>query len=190
MKVIAFNGSAREKGNTYYLLNKVLDQLKKASIETKLIHLGNHPVQGCKACYKCKENKNNRCVLKDDPMNDYIKEMQEADGILLGSPTYCANVSTNMQAFLERAAFVSRANKDIFKYKVGAGVVAVRRCGGTAVFSTLNKFFLITQMIVPGSSYWNVGFGLNPGDVKNDEEAMRTMIDLGDNMAWLLKKLM
>lgn len=190
MKVIAFNGSPRKYGNTFHLLNIVLEQLKKQSIETKLIWLGQKPLQGCIACYRCKENKNKQCALANDPVSEYIKEMQEADGILLGSPTYCAGVSANMRALIERAVFVSRANdNNIFKHKVGASVVAVRRCGAATVFSSLNYFFLVTQMIVPGSSYWNMGVGLHPGDVKSDREGINTMIDLGDNIAWTLHKL-
>ena len=189
MKVIAFNGSARKTGNTTILLNFVLDELKKKKIETELIQLAGKPLQGCIACYKCFKNKDKRCAVKKDALNEYLQKMIEADGILLGSPTYFADISAVMKALIERCGMVSRANGDLLKRKVGAGVVAVRRVGAIHAFSSLNYFFLIGQMIVPGSSYWNVAIGRDPGEVKNDEEGVQTMKTLGVNMAWLLKKL-
>ena len=189
MKVIAFNGSARKTGNTTILLNFVLDELKKKKIETELIQLAGKPLQGCIACYKCFQNKDKRCAVKKDALNEYLQKMIEADGILLGSPTYFADISAGMKALIERCGMVSRANGDLLKRKVGAGVVAVRRVGAIHAFSSLNYFFLIGQMIVPGSSYWNVAIGRDPGEVKNDEEGVQTMKTLGVNMAWLLKKL-
>jgi len=189
MKVIAFNGSARKTGNTTILLNLVLDELKKKKIETELIQLAGKPLQGCIACYKCFKNKDKRCAVKKDTLNEYLQKMIEADGILLGSPTYFSDISAAMKALIERCGMVSRANGDLFKRKVGAGVVAVRRAGAIHAFSSLNYFFLIGQMIVPGSSYWNVAIGRDPGEVKNDEEGIQTMKTLGQNMAWLLKKI-
>ena len=189
MKVIALNGSARKTGNTTILLNLVLDELQKKKIETELIQLAGKPLQGCIACYKCFKNKDKRCAVKKDALNEYLQKMIEADGILLGSPTYFADISAGMKALIERCGMVSRANGDLLKRKVGAGVVAVRRVGAIHAFSSLNYFFLIGQMIVPGSSYWNVAIGRDPGEVKNDEEGVQTMKTLGVNMAWLLKKL-
>ncbi len=115
--------------------------------------------------------------------------MAEADGIILGSPTYFSMMTSEMKALIDRAGFVARGNDDLFQRKVGAAVVAVRRAGGIPTFDAINHFFLISQMIVPGSSYWNVGIGLRPGDVEKDEEGLETMDDLGRNMAWLIKKL-
>jgi multimeric flavodoxin WrbA len=189
MKVVAFNGSPRKNGNTFLLLQMVLDELKKHDIETKLIQLGSEALQGCIACYGCKKNMDQKCVLKNDKMNEYIAEMLKADGIILGSPTYLCNVTSNMKSLLDRAGLVAKVNNDMFKYKVGATVVAVRRCGAAHVFNSLNYFFLISQMFVPGSTYWNMGIGLEPGDVKEDTEGLRTMENLGKNMAWLLKKI-
>jgi len=189
MKVVAFNGSARKDGNTAILLNTVLEELKNEGIETELIQLSGKALQGCIACYKCFENKNKRCAVEKDEMNSFIQKMLEADGIVLGSPTYFSDVSTNMKALIERCGMVARANGDMFKRKAGAGVVAVRRAGAMHVFSSLNYFFLIGQMIVPGSSYWNLGIGREPGEVKNDNEGMQTMVNLGKNMAWLIKKV-
>lgn len=189
MKVVAFNGSARKDGNTAILLNAVLEELKKEGIETEMIQLAGRSLRGCIACYKCFENKNRRCAVEKDEMNSYIAEMIEADGILLGSPTYFSDVTTNMKAIIERCGMVARANGDMFIRKVGAGVVAVRRAGATHVLSSLNFFFLIGQMIIPGSSYWNLAVGREPGEVRNDNEGMQTMINLGKNMAWLMKKI-
>jgi multimeric flavodoxin WrbA len=189
MKVVAFNGSARKDGNTALLLNTVLEELKKEGIGTELVPLAGRPLQGCIACYKCFENKNRKCAVEKDEMNAHIQKMLEADGILLGSPTYFSDVSATMKALIERCGMVARANGDMFRRKAGAGVVAVRRAGATHVLSSLNYFFLIGQMVIPGSSYWNLGIGREPGEVKNDNEGIQTMVDLGKNMAWLLKKM-
>jgi multimeric flavodoxin WrbA len=189
MKVIAFNGSARKQGNTAILLNHVLDEIKSEGIETELYELAGSPVRGCIACYQCFKNKDLRCAVKDDVINECIEKMIGADGIILGSPTYFADVTAGTRALIERSGLVARANGDIFKRKVGAGVVAVRRAGAIHAFSSLNHFFLIGQMIVPGSSYWNIGFGREIGEARNDHEGIQTMKTLGQNMAWLLKKL-
>ena len=189
MKVVAFNGSARKDGNTAILLNAVLDELKREGFETALVQLAGKSLQGCIACYKCFENKNKKCAVEKDEMNSYIEEMIGANGILLGSPTYFSDVSASMKALIERCGMVARANEDMFRRKAGAGVVAVRRAGATHVLSSLNYFFLIGQMIIPGSSYWNLAIGREPGEVRNDNEGMQTMISLGRNMAWLIKKI-
>jgi multimeric flavodoxin WrbA len=189
MKVIAFNGSPRKTGNTSILIRAVLDELEKEGIETETIQLGGQALQGCMACMKCLKEKNRRCANKDDAMNEYIAKMIEADGILLGSPTYFADVSTEVKALIDRAGYVARVNGSLFKRKVGAAVVAMRRCGSVHAFDTMNHLFTISEMIIPGSSYWNMGVGLKPGDVREDKEGMETMRILGENMAWLLKKL-
>ena len=189
MNVVAFNGSARKDGNTAILVNTVFKELKKAGIKTGLVQMAGKKIHGCIACGKCFENKDRRCAVKGDILNDCIEKMLDADGIILASPTYFADVSASMKALIERAGFVARANDDMFRYKAGAAVVAVRRAGAIHAFDTLNHFFFISQMIVPGSSYWNIGMGLAPGDVKKDKEGLATMKTLGTNMAWLMKKL-
>ena len=189
MKVVAFNGSARKDGNTAILIKQVFSSLEKKGIQTEMVQLARKKIRGCIACYKCFSKKNNQCVVKSDAMNEYIEKMLKADGIILASPTYFADVSAEMKALIDRAGLVSRANGDLFKRKVGAAVVAVRRGGAVHVFDTINHFFLIGQMIVPGSIYWNMGFGLDKGDVKKDDEGLKTMKILGENMAWLLKKV-
>jgi multimeric flavodoxin WrbA len=189
MKVVAFNGSARKDGNTAILIRKVFAELEAEGIETELVQLAGKPIKGCIACAKCYKNKDKRCAVDNDVINECIEKMVEADGIILGSPTYFSDVSTEMKALIDRAGFVARANSDMFQRKPGAAVVAVRRAGALHVFDSINHFFLISQMIVPGSFYWNVGIGLNPGDVEQDSEGMETMQILGKNMAWLLKKI-
>ncbi|MDP3427422.1 MAG: flavodoxin family protein [Humidesulfovibrio sp.] len=189
MKVLAINGSARLNGNTAIMLNTALAELSAAGIETELVQLGPKGLQGCIACYKCFENKDKRCAVEEDKMNKYIEKMLAADGILLGSPTYFADVTTNMKSLMDRSGMVSRANGDMFSRKAGAAVVTARRGGAIHTFDTLNHFFFIGQMVVPGSSYWNMGYGREPGQVSGDEEALATMRTLGQNMAWLLKKI-
>ena len=189
MKVIAFNGSAREEGNTSILINYVLNELQKEGIETEVFNLRGKKIRGCMACYKCFENKDRRCSVKNDILNECIEKMLQADGIILGSPTYFTDVSTEIKALIDRSGLVAIANDDMFKRKLGAAVVAVRRAGSIHVFGTMNNFFLINQMIIPGSSYWNMGIGHDRGDVESDEEGISTMKKLGKNMAWLLKKI-
>jgi multimeric flavodoxin WrbA len=189
IKVVAFNGSARKGGNTAILLRYVLNEMENEGIETELIELSGAVIHSCHACRKCSQNKDRRCAQRDDMGNELIDKMAMADGILLGSPTYVADISPEIKALIDRACLVSKTNGGLFRRKLGAAVVAVRRAGAIHAFDTLNHFFLINEMIVPGSSYWNIGIGLEPGDVEKDEEGIRTMKTLGQNMAWLLKKL-
>ena len=189
MKVVAFNGSARKDGNTAILIQRVLRILEQEGIETELIQLAGQQIRGCSACGVCGKVKNRQCKIVDDNVNLYIEKMAQSDGIILGSPTYFSMMTPEMKALIDRAGFVARANFEMFKRKVGAAVVAVRRAGGIPTFDAINHFFLINQMIVPGSSYWNIGIGLNKGDVEKDEEGIETMDYLGINMAWLLKKI-
>ena len=189
MKVVLFNGSPRSDGNTTQCLNVVMDELKTVGIEVEYIWIGMDKIQGCISCYQCAKNKDKKCGVKTDKLNEYLEKMLEADGIVLGSPTYFADTSTRMKALIERAGLVSKVNGDLLKHKVGSAGVAVRRAGATHVFSSIIYFFLINQMFVVGSSYWNLGVGLNPGDVMKDEEGIQTFKDLGKNMAYLLQKL-
>ncbi len=188
MKVVAFNGSPRKEGNTRDAISIVLGELNAEGIETELIQLGGADIRGCKACMKCFELKNRLCIQKDD-LNGFVEKMIGADGIIIGSPTYFANVSTEVKALIDRAGLVARANDMMLKRKVGAAVVAVRRAGGTDVYSAINYFFGINSMIIPGSIYWNLGIGRNPGELMKDEEGTATFRSLGENTAWLLKKL-
>jgi len=187
MKVIAFNGSPRPDGNTAILLNHVLAPIKAKGIETEVYQLGGKNIHGCRACYDCRKKKNGRCTFDDDIANECIAKMVEADGIILGSPTYFADLTPETKALIDRAGFVTRSNGELLRRKVGAAVIAVRRAGELHAFDSINHFFLICQMIVPGSSYWNVGFGREKGEVEKDEEGLNTMQVLGENMAWLME---
>lgn len=189
MKIVAFNGSARKDGNTAILLKSVLKVLETEGLETELVQLAGENIHGCTACRSCFDTKNQRCIIEDDNVNAYIQKMTMAEGILLGSPTYFGMMSPQMKALIDRAGFVARANPDMLRYKIGAAVVAVRRAGAMTTFDAINHFFLINQMIIPGSSYWNIGIGNKIGEVETDKEGMNTMNDLGRNMAWLLKKV-
>jgi len=189
VKVIAINGSPRKNGNTALLIDTVFAELKKEGIETEHVQLGGKKIHGCTACMKCFENQNKRCSIDNDILNVLVPKMLEADGIIIGSPTYFANVSSEVKALIDRAGLVAIANGYMLKRKVGAAVVAVRRAGATDTFDAINKFFFINQLIVPGSVYWNLGLGKEEKEVKNDEEGLNTMKILGENMAWLLRKI-
>jgi len=190
MKVVAFNGSPRKDGNTSILIEKVLEPIRSEGIETETVQVGGNLIRGCTACYQCRQKKNSRCVVEGDIINDCIAKMQAADGILLGCPTYFADLTTEMKALIDRAGFALRgAGGEALRRKVGAAVVAVRRCGSLHTFDSINHFFLINQMIVPGSSYWSMAVGREKGDVNKDEEGLTTMRVLGENMAWLMKKI-
>ncbi|WMW21182.1 flavodoxin family protein [Methanolobus mangrovi] len=189
MKVIAINGSPRKEGNTASLLKELTSKLEAEGIETETIHIGGKKVHGCTACMTCFEKKNGLCVFDDDGINECITKMKDADGIVIGSPTYFADVNTETKALIDRAGFVSIASGGLFSRKVGAAVIAVRRAGAVHAYDSINHLFGITNMITVGSSYWNLGVGLNPGDVNEDAEGMQTMGNLALNMAWLLKKI-
>lgn len=189
MKVLAIGASARKNGNTKILLEAVLAPLREAGAQSELVELAGTNPKGCKACFVCIKKKDGTCAIKDDIVNECVEKMTLADAILLGSPTYFADVSTEMKAVIDRCGMVGRANGDLYKRKLGAAVVAVRRAGSIHAFDTMNHFFQISQMIIVGSSYWNIGIGREKGEVAGDDEGMKTMRDLGENMAWLLQKI-
>jgi multimeric flavodoxin WrbA len=189
MKAVAFNGSPRKAGNTEYLLRKVLEPIGEAGIETELVHIGGSQIRGCIACYKCRENKNSKCSIATDMVNDCIATMIEADAIILGSPTYFAGMTSEMKALIDRAGFVAGSNGRLFSRKIGAAVVVNRRGGATSVMDSINHMFLMSRMIVPGSTYWNFGVGRDKGDVAGDAEALANMKDLGETIAWLITSL-
>ena len=164
MNVVAFNGSSRKDGNTDRLLRIVLGELQREGVKTEYVEMAGKRVRGCTACYRCVDRQDGRCVLDDDPVNEWIEKMIVSEGILLGSPVYFADLSASMKALIERAGMVARANGDLLRRKVGAAVVAVRRAGAVHTFDSMNHFFLISQMIIPGANYWNVGIGREKGE--------------------------
>ena len=187
MKVVAFNGSPRKEGNTVTLIRQVFKMLEEENIECELVHLAGR-INGCRSCFACLKNRNGRCAFDDDILNECLSKIEEADGIIIGSPTYFAGLTPETKALIDRAGLALGMTGRL-KRKVGAAVVAARRAGAIHVFDSINAFFLISQMIVPGSTYWNIGIGRDPGDVGNDAEGLRTMDALGQNMAWLIKQL-
>jgi len=189
MKVVAFNGSPRKDGNTSILIRRAFTRLEAEGIECDLVQVGGKAIRGCTACMKCRERKNRRCSIESDMLNECIAKMDAADGIIIGSPTYFAGVTAETAALIDRAGYVAKGNDGMLRRKAGAAVIAVRRAGALNVFNAINAFFLINEMIIPGSSYWNLGVGREIGEVEKDDEGMQTMETLGAGMAWLLKKL-
>jgi len=189
MKVTAFNGSPRPDGNTSIMIQAAFEPLRAAGIQTEVVQVGGRDIRGCRACYQCFSRKDGRCVFQDDIANECLARMASSDAIILASPTYFADLTSETKALIDRCGYVARANGDMLQRKVGAAVVAVRRAGAMHAFDSINHFFLIGQMIIPGSSYWNIGVGRAKGEVEQDEEALATMQALGRNMAWLLKKI-
>ena len=190
MNVLAINGSPRKNGNTHHLLTEVLSVMNKKGIGSELIHIGGKKLNGCVACMKCKDKKDGFCHKKNDLINEIIPKMVKADAILIGSPVYFADITSEVKALIDVAGYALRATgNNPLKHKVGAAVIAVRRAGAIHSFDTINHFFLINEMIIPGSSYWNIGIGREKGEVLEDEEGIKTMHTLGKNMAWLLNKI-
>ena len=187
MKVIGINGSARKDGNTAILIRKVFEELNNAGIKTELIQLADKEIQPCHACFACKGQGN--CALKNDGFVEIFHKLAEADGLILGSPVYSADVSAKMKAFLERGGVVVATNPGLLRHKVGASVAAVRRGGGLTAVDTMNHFMLNKEMLVVGSTYWNMVYGKNAGEVLDDEEGMANMRNLGENMAAIIKKI-
>lgn len=190
MKVVAFSGSARRDGNTALLVRTAFEPLEAAGVECELLQLAGKRVRGCTACMKCAEAKDGACVgVRDYISEECIPRALAADGIIIASPVYFADVTTETKALIDRLGYASRQGGNMLARKVGAGIIAVRRGGAIHAFDTVNHLFLISEMIVVGSSYWNIGVGRAPGEVAHDEEGMRTMRTLGANMAWALERL-
>ena len=189
MKVLALNGSPRKNGNTAALLEKVLSPLIEAGWETETVQIGGQKIQGCRGCLKCAEKKNRRCVFDNDILNGVLEKMLAADAMILGTPCYFTDMSAEMKALVDRAGFVAFVNGGLFQGKIGAAVVAAGRGGATHAFDSINHMFLMSRMIVPGSTYWNMGYGSNEKDVLNDSYGMENMNHLGRTIAWLGKAI-
>ncbi len=189
MKAVAFNCSPRKDGNTAHMLKTVLAKIEKEGIETELVQVGGKTLNGCRACGACKKNQDMKCVFGDDEMNDFIEKMATADAIIIGSPTYFSDMTAECKALIDRGGFVLRGNGNPLKRKVGAAVSAVRRAGGIHVIDGIQHFFTINEMYVASSSYWNMSLAAAPGDHEKDAEGVKTMETLGENIAYLMKKL-
>ncbi|MGE4275487.1 MAG: flavodoxin family protein [Candidatus Methanomethylophilaceae archaeon] len=189
MKVVAFNGSPRKDGNTAAMIKMALGILESEGIQTEFVQLGGNLIRGCQGCGSCRKNQDMRCVFDDDIINECIIKMREADGIIIGSPTYFADLSVETKALIDRCGYVSRSNGNFLSRKVGAALCSVRRAGSIHVLDSINHFFLINDMIIPGSSYWNMTLSLQPGDFEKDQEGVDTIHRLAENIAWLLKRI-
>lgn len=187
MKVVAINGSPKANGNTALALKTVGAELQAQGIEFEILQVGGKVIRGCIGCGACSKSRDEKCVFTDDIVNEYLQIMKAADGILLGSPVYFADMSGTLKCFLDRVFYVSGANGNLFRHKVGASVAAVRRAGGVPTLDQLNKYILYAEMVMPGSTYWNMLYGRVPGDGDSDGEGLQTMRSLGQNMAWIMK---
>lgn len=186
MKVVTINGSPKRSGNTAFALDTVSGVLRGAGIETSRIEMGTAAIHGCIACGRCAREQDRRCVFDDDLVNRHMDELLEADGIIVGSPVYYAGINGTLKCFLDRVFFVAGQGGGLFRHKVGAAVVAVRRGGEVAAFDQLIKYFTISEMYVPSGTYWNMVFGAQPGEAAGDPEGVQNMQRLGENMAWLM----
>ena len=189
MKIVAFAGSPRAKGNTRNMLDQFARFAKDFGIETEIIDVPKAKPLACTACMGCLKNKNQKCVMTSDPMNEWIEKVTQADGVIVASPTYFANVTPEIKCLIDRFGIVARVNDFMWKHKPAAALVAVRRAGAVPTFDAINRTFQINQMLSVGSSYWNLGQGLKPGDVENDKEASANIKTLAEDFAWLINKL-
>ncbi len=186
MKVIAINGSPHQKGNTWFALKTMGEVLKKEGFDFEMVHIGNKNIHGCIACRQCIKNQDNKCAVRNDDLNKYLPVVKDADGIILGSPVYYSGIAGTMKCFLDRAFYVSGANGNWMRHKVGASVVALRRSGGSMTLDSLNHYLTISEMVVASSNYWNIIHGMQEGEAEQDVEGIQVMELLGKNMAWLL----
>jgi multimeric flavodoxin WrbA len=190
MKIVAFNGSPRKGGNTERYLQGVLEPLREAGHETELVQVGGNLVRGCTGCMGCRKKGDGRCIFDDDAMNGWIEAMREADAVVIGSPVYFSDLTSETKALIDRAGYALRGMaENPLSRKVGAGVAVARRAGHTHTLMSINQFFFINDMVVPGSSYWNVGLARAVGDAEADAEGLATMGRLGENIGWLLERL-
>ena len=189
MKAVAINGSPRKGGNTEQMLNIVLDTIKKSGTETKLIQIGGTNIHGCRGCWACAKIKNGKCAFNDDILNELLDEVYSADALILGTPSYFADMTPELKAFIDRVGVVAGSIGNTLKHKIGAAVIAQRRGGGPAIQASIHHMFLMKEMIIPGSLYWNFGIGRDKGEVQSDEEAKANMVNLGENIVWLLEKI-
>jgi multimeric flavodoxin WrbA len=188
MRIVCINGSPRQNGNTAIMLRRVAQALEAGGHETEEIFLDELDLAPCRACMICAQEKDGKCHGYNDAGNELIEKARAADAILLGSPVYFGSITSQMKTFLDRVGFVSRVNGGYLKRKIGAAVSPARRTGQLLTFAELNMWFLINGMVVPGSGYWNIGQAKGEGEINQDEEAMKTLDELADNLLWLLEK--
>ena len=186
MKVIGIVGSPRKNGNTEILTAHALKAIAEEGLDTELVGLAGLDIKPCNACMACK--KEEQCSIEDDLFPIYLK-MKEADGIILASPVYYGSATALIKALMERAGYISRQNGEPLSGKVGGPLVVARRAGHNFTLAQLTFWFQVLGLVVPGSTYWNIAFGKEKGDVTSDEEGMETAWNFGKNIAWVVKKL-
>lgn len=189
MKVLGISGSPRRDGNTDILINTALKILADQGIEVEFLSLADRPIKPCVACQGCFSSDEMRCAQNDPAFVGILEKFAAADGILVGSPVYFGSATPQIMALLDRVGYVARRHPQLLRRKVGAAIVVARRAGQNFTLAQLNYFFLISEMIVPGSTYWNIAFGREKGEVQHDAEGLETVRNLALNMAWLMKKL-
>ena len=189
MNVVLFNGSPRKNGNTHALLQVMSEVFISHQAQCDIVQVGGQLLHGCTACMKCKETQNEQCVFQDDPVNEYIQKMKQSDAIIIGSPVYFSQMTPEIKALIDRCGYVARANNKLFSRKIGAAVAVARRAGMMPTFHSINDFFFINDMILPGSDYWNVGIARDIGEISEDKEAIHVMERLAENIVWLHQKI-
>lgn len=188
IKIVGIVGSPRVDGNTENLVREALNEAKnEGDVQTEIIRLSGKEIKPCTACLACKEER--KCIIEDD-FEPIFKKMTEADGIILASPVYFGSATPEIKALIDRAGYVSVYNGRLFENKVGGPLVVARRAGHNFTFAQLLFFFLHQGMIVPGSTYWNIAFGRNKGEVLEDKEGIETAKNFGKKIAWVLKRIM
>jgi multimeric flavodoxin WrbA len=186
MHVLAICGSPRVDGNTETLLKRCLARVQAAGVTTELIRLAEREIRPCEACNKCHETKDRTCSgIQIDAFNAVFARMCAADAIVVGSPVYFGSATPNIMALLDRAGYVSRMNGGLLTRKLGGPIVVARRAGHNFTFAQLLMWYMINDLVVPGSSYWSVAFGRKPGEVENDAEGLATVDRFADNLVWL-----
>ena len=194
MKVIALNGSPKAKGNTSIALDIVCTKLQENGIDTEILQVGGKIYNPCKVCMRCRKEKDGYCHGytndSEDVLNQYLEKIYNAQGLIIGSPVYFGSITPEVKAFIDRAGYCSRGGgSNLIKRKVCAPVAVVRRHGANETLAQITNFYALSEAIVPYSTYWNFAIGREPGEILNDEEGVGTLKNLGENMAWLLKKL-
>lgn len=189
MKVLGISGSPRSGGNTEILIKLALEQMAQEGFETDFLPLAGLNIKPCTACGGCAKSEKPECVQPDPDFKGVVERFMAADAVIVGSPVYFGSATPQTMALLDRVGYVSRRHGNFLRRKSGAAVAVGRRAGQNFTFAQINYFFLISEMIVPGSTYWNVGLALDKGDINQDQEALETIGNLTTNMAWFMKKL-
>ena len=189
MKAVCICGSPRKNGNTELLLSRCASRLEQGGVSAKIITLSGKTIKGCIACGLCRERQDGTCAIKNDDFHEVFEAMREADIIVVGSPVFFGSAAPEMMALLDRAGYVSRSNGNYFSRKIGGPITVARRAGQNFTYAQLLFWFTINDMIVAGSSYWNIAFGREAGEVENDEEGLKTVERFAENLVWLADKL-